>query len=104
MGELRKTTDLVESILRTTTAARDSDNELYCKVLEHYGRQQGIDFNRVSVISFFSGCKRAGIPSIETVGRCRRKLQEEYPELRGSDSVEHERRKREKDFRSYARY
>ena len=104
MGELRKTTDLVYDILRQDAAARDSDNVLYCKVLEYYGRRLNIDFSRVSVISFFTSVKRSDIPSIETVGRCRRKLQEEFRELRGSDNIERERRAREKDFRSYAHY
>ena len=83
MGELRKTTDLVYDILKQDEAARDSDNVLYCKVLEYYGKRLNVDFNRVSVM---------------------RKLQEEYYELRGSENVERERRAREKDFRSYARY
>ena len=104
MGELRKTTDLVYDILKQDEAARDSDNVLYCKALEYYGKRLNVDFSRVSVISFFSSVKRSQIPSIETVGRCRRKLQEEYYELRGSENVERERRAREKDFRSYARY
>lgn len=104
MGELGKTTDLVHSILRVSQESRDSDSVLYCKVLERYGIKLGIDFTRVSVASFFKSYKNYNIPSIETVGRCRRKLQEEYPELRGSDAVEAQRGAREKQFRHYARY
>ena len=103
MTELRKTTDLVYDILIHDAAARNSDNELYCKVLEHYGRRMHVDFDRVSVINFFRLAKRNNIPSIETVGRCRRKLQEEYAELRADEYVERKRMKRETEFRSYAR-
>lgn len=54
MGELRKTTDLVYDILKQDEAARDSDNVLYCKVLEYYGKRLNVDFSRVSVISFLA--------------------------------------------------
>lgn len=104
MGELKNTTNLVFTILQQDTAARDSDSLLYCRVLEHYGKEKGIDFTRVSVDSFFRSYKKYSIPSIETVGRCRRKIQEEYAELRGSDQVEAQRGAREKQFRHYARY
>lgn len=103
MSELRKTTDLVYSILTQSVSARNSDDDLYCKVLEYYGKNMGVDFNRVSVISFFRSARRNDIPSIETVGRCRRKLQEEYEELRANEYVERKRMKRENDFRTYAR-
>ncbi len=103
MGSLRKVTDLVYVILRDNKDARDSDDVLYCKVLEHYGQKLGVDFNRVSTISFFRNARRYRIPSIETVGRCRRKMQEEYITLRGSDRAERKRRDREKEFVDYAR-
>ena len=103
MSELRKTTDLVYSILTQSVSARNSDDDLYCKVLEYYGKNMGVDFNRVSVISFFRSARRNDIPSIETVGRCRRKLQEEYEELRANEYVERKRMKRETDFRAYVR-
>ena len=103
MSELRKTTELVRDILTQSVSARNSDNVLYCKVLEYYGKRMDVDFNRVSVISFFNSAKRASIPSIETVGRCRRKLQEEYTELRADEDVERKRMKRENEFREYAR-
>ena len=37
MSELRNTTDLVYTILTQNVSARNSDNVLYCKVLEYYG-------------------------------------------------------------------
>lgn len=100
---LRKTTDLVYDILVHDEATRDSDNELYIKVLEYYGKKLGVDFARVTVASFFKHYRRYHIPSIETVGRCRRKLQEEHTELMASDFITAERADREAEFRDYAR-
>ena len=103
MKGLKKTTDLVHEILINNEAARDSDNELYCKVLEYYGKRLNVDFSRVSVTSFFRSLRNTAIPSIETVGRCRRKLQEQHAELGASDFVTCERMEREAEFRDYAR-
>ena len=100
---LKKTTDLVYDILVNNAAARDSDNELYIKVLEYYGAKLGVNFERVTVASFFKHYRSYKIPSIETVGRCRRKLQEEYMYLAASDHVTSERMEREAEFRDYAR-
>lgn len=100
---LRKTTDLVHDILVKDAASRDSDDKLYIKVLDYYGVKLGVDFNRVSATSFFKYYRKYRIPSIETVGRCRRKLQEEYTELGASNLVACERLEREADFREYAR-
>lgn len=103
MSGLKKTTDLVYDILVRDEAARDSDNELYVKVLEYYGAKLGVDFNRVAVSSFFKHYRQYRIPSIETVGRCRRKIQEECAELGASALVTMERIDREAEFRDYAR-
>lgn len=103
MTGLKKTTDLVYNILTQYEATRDSDNELYIKVLEYYGAKLNVDFNRVSVSSFFKHYRGLHIPSIETVGRCRRKIQEEYTDLCASDFVTAEREDREAEFRDYAR-
>ena len=42
------------------------------------------------------------LPSQETLGRCRRKLQQNDPSLRGSDHKENVRMKVQKDFIEYA--
>ena len=103
MGDLRKVSDLVLRILQQDADTRDSDDILYCRVLEHYGKRMGVDFNRVSTISFFKNARRYKIPSIETVGRCRRKMQEEYTDVRGTDNTVRKRQDRAKDFVDYAR-
>lgn len=100
---LRKTTELVHDILIKNAAARDSDDELYIKVLDYYGVKLGVDFGRISATSFFKYYRKYRIPSIETVGRCRRKLQEEYAELAANSDVTFGRMERESEFVHYAR-
>lgn len=100
---LHKITDDVRDILETDAASRDSDNILMYKYLGVIGNRMNVDFDRVSVTSFFKNVGKNGIPSLETVGRCRRKLQEKHPELRGSEYVDRKRREREDDFKTYAR-
>lgn len=100
---MEKTTGLVYDILTQYEDTRNSDEQLYLKVLEHYGQKLGVNFDLVSVSSFFRVYRKYKIPSIETVGRCRRKLQEEYDELGATDTVRKMRADREVMFRNYAR-
>jgi len=101
--ELQTTTELVQGILERCPEARNSDNVLYIKVLNAYGEQKGINLENMSVLRFFMNIKDIGVPSIETVGRCRRKIVEAHPELGGNDTVEGYRRVNEKTFKQYAR-
>lgn len=96
-------TDMVKIILLKHPEARNSDNILYLYVLKEKGMQKGIDLESMSVISFFAKIKELGIPSIETVGRCRRKLVESYPQLAGNSTVEGYRTLNEEMFREYAK-
>lgn len=47
--------------------------------------------------------KDFGLPTIESVGRARRKIVEKHPELSGNDEVEAHRTLNEEKFREYAR-
>jgi len=44
-----------------------------------------------------------GLPSFESVGRTRRKLQAEHPELLGSIRIQKIRAKQEQNYRRYAK-
>lgn len=103
VDELRTTTDLVKHILESSPKARNSDNYLYYKVLQYIGSMNGIDIEHMPVLIFFLKMKEYKIPSIETVGRCRRKIVETHPELAGTDDVENGRMLNEEVFREYAR-
>lgn len=101
--ELQTTTELVYEILLRCPEARNSDNVLYLQVLKEKGLQKGINLENMSVLSFFMKIKELGVPSIETVGRCRRKIVEQHPELAGNDTVEGFRKANEETFKEYAR-
>lgn len=69
---------------------------LYNEVLRHY-----IDVN-LPLVEVFKNHKELGIPSLETITRCRRRLQTLHPDLRDKEADEI-RRREEEDFFAYAR-
>ena len=101
--DLHTTTDIVKGILERCPEARNSDNVLYLQVLKGIGLQRGIDLENMSVLRFFTKIKDMDVPSIETVGRCRRKIVETHPELAGNSTVEGYRTANEETYREYAR-
>lgn len=68
---------------------RDSDELLYLKVCEHYNPTVlNKSFKQVFVNRLFNG-----IPSFETVRRCRTKVQSEHEELHSTLEVKQKRQK-----------
>lgn len=97
--ELQTITGIVKGILEHDPDTRNSDEYLYLKVCEKVsGMCLNLPFWKV-----FLNRKTYGLPSYETVGRVRRKLQETHPELAGSSTVEAQRMLNEEVFRDYAR-
>lgn len=80
MSNTIKTAELVKSILTKNAIARDNDMMLYEYIMNYYG---------VSVKSSFDEVKRMidnkKLPTLWSVERARRKVQELYEELRPSD-------------------
>jgi len=70
----------VSAILLNKANARDCDYVLYGFILLAYN----IDITTLSTRDFLKGLHSKQYPSFEGVGRCRRKLQEKHPELRGT--------------------
>lgn len=101
--KLKKTSDLVHELLINEPACRNSDNILYWRVLQTIGSQKGIDVEKMSVPALLFHMRDYGIPSIESVGRARRKVQECNPELCADDTVEVHRMLLEEEYRSYAK-
>ena len=97
--ELKTTTDLVKDILEKVPETRNNDNLLYYRVCEKLNHVVlGLSFGMVLINQ-----KEFNLPSIETVGRARRKVQEKYAHLRASDNVEAGRMLAEEVFREYAK-
>lgn len=99
LKELNNTTKLVKQILMQDKKARNSDVYLYIKVCEKLNPEA----LHKPFIEVQTHLKEYGLPPIESVGRCRRKLRRAYPELAGNSDVEAQRTLNEEDFRTYAR-
>lgn len=97
--ELKTITAIVKDVLKHYPKARNSDEVLYLAVCSKIsGMCLDLPFWKV-----FMHRKEYGLPSYETVGRARRKLQETHPELAGNSTVEAQRTLNEEVFRDYAR-
>jgi len=97
--ELQTITAIVKDILEHDPDARNSDEYLYLKVCAKFsGKCMNLPFWKV-----FLNRKAYGLPSYETVGRARRKLQETHPEFAGNSTVEAHRMLNEEVFKDYAR-
>ena len=103
MNELKTVTKLVKAILEEDKYCRNSDSFLYLKILEVYGKEKGIDINKMSVPFFLMTMKDKGFPGFETVRRTRQKVQAEFPELGASERVKGMRMVNESEFRHFAR-
>ena len=75
---------------------------MYLHVLRSYGEEKGLDIDNMSVPMLLLHCKDMGLPSLESMGRARRKVQELYPELKGDCDVQAMREVREEAYRVYA--
>lgn len=88
----------VKNILVDFPETRDSDEVLYYfiiredPVLKHVGDIYDILIKR----------KEFGLPSLESVGRTRRKLQEKFEDLRGTKWATRYRKLKEEEYRAYA--
>lgn len=103
MKELKSTTDIVAAIMVTAEETRSNDNLLYLRLLAVLGSLHKIDYLHMTVIDFFKLLPMLDVPTIETVSRLRRKVQQKCPELKANETVENFRAEREEKFRAYAR-
>lgn len=87
----------VEDMLAQYPICRDSDRILISAI---YSTYYGVD---VKHESFTDVMMRDNLPSFDSIGRARRKAQEEYPELRGSAESQERRKENEKRVLAYVR-
>ena len=100
--ELQTIQDIVKNILIKNEKARNSDSFLYLEVLKVLGNQKGIDVASLSVPLFLTDYQGAVFPPFESVGRARRKMQAEFPELSGNEFVKKHRKKNEQIYKTFA--
>ena len=94
----------VARILKYNHEARNDDMKLYAAYA--YEKIDGYGYGLGWLISVFSDRRfRAihGIAPYETVSRVRRKLQEVNESLRPSEAAIEEKKRREKEYRNYAK-
>ena len=78
--ELKNTKEIVASILKTSKRAREYDETLFCLVLNKLGTSWESRFCDV-----MEKIENGELPKLESIRRCRQKLQEENPDLRGEN-------------------
>lgn len=105
--ELKKLKMLVIQTLKENEAVRGNDDLLYLEIIKKihpYWNNGRIttDIQNASIGEFFTSRISAGLPSFESVSRCRRKLQEQYECLKPCKKVQESRKRQEEKFYNFA--
>ena len=102
--ELKKIKDLVIETLKQGETFRENDDQLYYAIIVKIlpATESGL-IGDMPMRSFFANRKSLGLPTFESVSRCRRKAQEEFPELRPCEKVQAARLKQEEEFYNWSK-
>ena len=92
----------VREILIDNPKTRASDDLLYVTLISKMLVNKGFNLERISAKDYLLHYRNYGLPTIESVGRCRRKLQEKNESLKPSQSVILHRKEMEKSFYNYS--
>lgn len=98
MATFKELQPLVKTVLENNPKARDCDELLYHGVIM-LANPDAVTTLFGSILLHFD---EYGIPSFESVSRIRRKLQRDFPELKGSRTVESWRSDNEGIYNAYA--
>ena len=103
--ELKQLKDIVIETLKQFDFTRGDDDLLYLNVLIKLDAKIPTENLIVDMrlADFFTYRKRYGFPSFESVSRCRRKAQEEFPDLRPPKKVQEAREKQEEKFYNFSK-
>lgn len=99
MKNLNTIEDKVKAILTRNEKARDDDMTLYACVC----RSCLPDVAKLPFETVLLHYRSLGIPNLESVGRIRRKLQAQHPELASSPEVRKRRQAQEQVYRNYSK-
>ena len=94
MSKIKELEPLVEHALITNPEARKDNFILYVEVLKRYINMS------LPIQSVFMNHKALGIPSLESITRCRRKIQERNSSLKNKNATAI-RSKEEEEHRNY---
>lgn len=76
MENLKTVSALVKNILEHDHKARNTDNHLYLKVLEHYSGLRGIDIHAMTVPVFLKELDRRNFPGLKLSAEADRKCRQ----------------------------
>lgn len=91
---------IVEDVLRKSEKARNDSHYLYVEVLRKIDAGQ---VNNNFLLTFLNAKMSKKNPVMETVTRCKRKLCEKFPELKGTEETEKARKERQINMFEYFR-
>lgn len=86
----------VKEILTAYQTTRNDDHCLYIQYVYNT-----VEFTKVPFNILFGNYKLFGLPSFESVGRARRRVQQKYPELRGDKGTQTARETLEQEYHDY---
>lgn len=98
MKSIYKVHDIVQDILEDVPKTRDDNDALYLE----YIMRTNPSASKTDIYEFFTHRAKYGLAKIETVSRCRRKIQKNNPMLRASKKAEDARYEHWKEVREYA--
>lgn len=99
MKNIKRTSDIVKRVLEEVPATRNSNDLLYVNVCNRINPAVcTYQFNLVLLHR-----KDFNIPPYESVMRARRKICNQFPELRGTEDIEAYRKLNEEIVKDYAR-
>lgn len=99
--ELKQLKDLVIETLKQGETFRENDDLLYLTICVKLFSNRG-SITNMTVSEFFTCRKRYGLPTYESVSRCRRKAQEENPALRPREAIQKGREIQQERFYNFA--
>lgn len=95
---LRKLEKTVREIMVEDPVTRGDDDILYVRVL----KKAGIEINNITAETYIMNYRRLKLPTIESVGRCRRRVQAKDETLKPTPEIELKRRKTEQSYYFYS--
>lgn len=98
MGKLKVIENKVKEIMENNPETREDDFLLVLEVYRTY-----VDTRYTTIEYLLRNHKNLGIPSMESITRCRRRLQEHYAYLRSSEETQDKRLNQEYDVVDYVR-
>ena len=103
---LRTWQEVVKDILEEYPTMRENDCLLYEEVLRVCEQRCGMELRSISLKGYLEMYQALRmefkIPSMETIGRCRRKVQAENPHLRAKSKVQDAREETQMVFEDWA--